>query len=233
MEEPVENIERIRSRIKKLFALATSSNPNEAAAALEKAQELMREYAVHIDAAELADMRRGEVKTNSRGCQAPLHEVMLIRAVAEAFGCRSAYGTTSGEGWYKTHDFIGPEHRVQIALYIAEVLLRKLNRARAAYIKSLYRVRKRYTKTCRADEFCRGWVRAVTGKLNAAKLRPEEEKALDVYERSLGWETVDVPARRTGKNENDWGNGYVRGEEVEIQHGVGTFGGRPSIGAPL
>jgi hypothetical protein len=191
----------------------------------------MREYSVHIDAAELADMERVEVKTGSRGLHAPLHEGRLMRAVAEAFGCRRAYGI-GDTGRYNTHAFIGPEHRVQIASYIAEVLLRKMNQARTAYIKSLYRVRKRYTKTCRADELCRGWVSAVTKKLNEAKLTPEDKKARDEYERSLGGVTVNAPAGRTSKNENDWGNGYVRGGKVEIQYGVGSFDGRPSLGAP-
>jgi hypothetical protein len=228
----VESIEHIRRKIRKLFALSASSNPNEAAAALEKAQELMREYAVHIDAAELAGMWRTEVKTGSRGKDSPLHEIMLMNAIAKAFGCRRAYGYTSDGGWYKVHDFIGSEHRVQIASYIAEVLLRKLNKARAAYIKSLYRVRNRYTKTCRADEFCRGWAYAVTKKLGAASLSPEEEKALDSYELSLGWKTVDARAGRKSNNENDWGNGHVSGDTVEIQQGVGAFAGRLSIGAP-
>jgi hypothetical protein len=228
----VKNIEHIRRKIKSLFALSTSSNPNEAAAALEKAQELMREYSVHISAAELADMRRVEVKSGSRGRAAPDYERVLIIDVARAFGCRCAYGTTDSEGRYKVHDFIGPEHRVQIAAYIAEVLLRKLRRARTTYIKSLYRVRKRYTKICRADAFCLGWVSAVTKKLSTIRLGPEEEKALDEYERSLGWTTGGTSIHRVSKNENDWGNGYVHGERVEIQHGVGAFDGRLSIGAP-
>jgi N-acetylglutamate synthase-like GNAT family acetyltransferase len=228
----MEDIENIKRKIKKLFALSSSSNPNEAAAALEKAKELMLEYSVHIDAAELANMQSVEVKAGSRGNSAPLHERELMNAVARAFGCRRAYGYTNGDGWYKVHAFIGPEHRVRIVSYIAEVLLRKMARARAAYIKSLYRVRKRYTKTCRADEFCRGWVRAVTDKLGAIAQSPEEKTALDDYERSLGWKTVGSPAGRTSKNENDWGNGLAAGRRVEIQHGVGAFDGRLSIGAP-
>ncbi|MDR1418791.1 MAG: DUF2786 domain-containing protein [Treponema sp.] len=228
----MENIEKIKNKIKKLFALSTSSNPNEAAAALEKAQSLMKEYSVYIDAAELENMQRVEVKTGSRGDSAPLHEVILMNAIAGAFGCRRAYGYTSGDGWYKVHDFIGLEHRVQIASYIAEVLLRKLNRARTTFIKSLYRVRNRYTKTCRADEFCRGWVHAVSDKLVTTNQSPEEEKALDTYEQSLGWKSCAAPVKRTGKKENDWGNGFESGRDVDIQHGVGAFEGRLSIGGP-
>ena len=227
--DPDENIKR---KIKKLFALSASSNPNEAAAALEKAQELMREYSVHINAAELTNMQKTEVKTGSRGDSAPLHERRLMNAVARAFGCRRAYGSADDGGRHKVHDFIGPEHRVQIASYIAEVLLRKMTRERAAYIKSLRRVRKRYAKTCRADEFCRGWADAVTDKLSVMAQSPEEKTALDNYEQSLGWKTVSPPAGRTGGHKYDWGNGFVSGGKVEIQSGVGAFDGRLSLGAP-
>jgi hypothetical protein len=151
MEELVENIESIKRKIKKLFALSASSNPSEAAAALEKAQELMREYSVTIDPAELLNLGHAEVNTGSLGKTAPSHETRLINAIARAFGCRCAYGTRSGNYWRKSHEFIGPEHRVQIASYIA----------------------------------------------------------------------------------NDWANGFVSGEKVEIQQGVGAVGGRLSIGAPL
>jgi hypothetical protein len=227
------NQKQVRGKIKKLFALSASTNANEAACALEKAQELMREYSIEIDAAELRDIGRVEVKTRSRGESAPLHEVTLMNAIARAIGCRRAYGFTNGEGWYKVNEFIGAEHRVRIASYIAEVLLRKMNRERAAFMKSLYRVRKKYTKTCRADEFCRGWVSAVVGKLKVAENSAEEEKALDLYERSLGWRDADAPAiRRTSRNENDWYSGHESGRSVEIQSGVGAFGGRALIGAP-
>jgi hypothetical protein len=226
------NQDQVRGKIKKLFVLSASSNPNEAACALEKAQELMREYSIDIDAAELTDIRCVEVKTRSRGDKAPLHETTLMNAVARAFGCRRAYGFTSGEGWYKVNEFIGAEHRVQIASYIAEVLLRKMNREREMFIKSLYRVRKKYTKICRADEFCQGWVSAVVGKLKVIENNTEEEKALDLYEQSLGWTEVDVPAGRTSKNEKDWYAGHASGRTVEIQSGVGAFGGRLTIGAP-
>jgi hypothetical protein len=231
MKERMETIKHIGRKIKKLFALSASSNPNEAAAALEKARELMREYSATIDASELLNLGRAEAKTGSRGNNPPAYETSLIAAVAKAFGCRSAYGATSGEGRHKAHDFIGPEHRVQIASYVAEVLLRKLRRARAAYIKSLRRVRKRHAKICRADGFCSGWASAVRQKLTATQVSPEEEKALDEYERSLGW-TDGRPIRRISKNENDWGNGFASGRAVEIQSGVGAFEGKLSLEAP-
>jgi hypothetical protein len=228
----MEDIEKIKRKIKKLFALSESSNPNEAAVALEKAQGLMREYSVNMNAANLLNLGRMEVKTGSRGKSAPIYESSLAVIIAGAFGCRSAYGTTSGEGWYKTHDFIGPDHRVQIASYIAEVLLRKLRRSRAAYIKTLYRVRKRYTKICRADEFCSGWVSAIHKKLTKMEVSSKEKKALDEYEKTLGWTAGEAAIRRANKGKNDWEVGYVSGKTVEIQSGIGAFSGRLSIGGP-
>jgi hypothetical protein len=229
----MNDIENIKRKIKKLFALSASPNPNEAAAALEKAQDLMREYSVNMSAADLLNFARIEVKAGNRGRVPPAYESVLMACVARAFGCRCAYGETNGDGRYNVHDFIGQEHRVQIASYIAEVLLRKLRRERAAYIKTLYRVRRRYTKICRADDFCLGWVSAVCGKLAAMETGPEREKALDEYEKSLGWTGDRTPVWRESKNENDWGFGYESGQAVEIQNGVGAFGGRPALGAPL
>jgi hypothetical protein len=228
----MEDIENLKRRIKKLFALSASSNPNESAAALEKAQKLMQEYSVNMSASDLFNFNRVEVKTPCSGHATPLHETMLMNDISKAFGCRRAYGRTSGDGYYKVHDFIGPEHRVKIASYIADVLLRKMNRERAAYIKSLRRIKKRYAKTCRADEFCRGWVYAVTKKLCLQKLGVEEEKALDDYEQSLGWITVSAAVRRTSNNKNDWFNGFVSGEKIEIQQGVGASDRKLAIGAP-
>jgi hypothetical protein len=199
---------------------------------MEKAQELMREYSITVSAADTADIESMEVKTGSRGRRAPVHEARLMNAVAKAFGCRRAYGYTDGGGWYKVHEFIGPDHRVRIASYVAEVLLRRLRRARSSYMKSLYRVRKRYTKTCRADEFCRGWVFTVTGKLAEIKNSPDEEKALDEYERSLGWTARKISPARSGENKGDWTNGCRAGKNAEIQGGVGAFGGRLSQEAP-
>jgi hypothetical protein len=184
-----------------------------------------------FNAGELLNLGNLEVKTRSTGISPPVYEMDLITAIARAFGCRCAYGTTNGEGWRKVYEFIGREHRVQIASYVAEVLLRKLRRERARYIKSLYRVRKRYTKICRADEFCSGWVYAVYKKLVSAEISPEEQKALVSYEHSLGWTDSLKPIRRDSKNENDWGNGHTPGSGVELHNGVGSVAARQLIGA--
>jgi hypothetical protein len=72
----------------------------------------------------------------------------------------------------------------------------------------------------------------VCKKLVIIELSPQEEKALDEYEKYFWWTTGRGTIRRTGAGKNDWGKGYASGEQVEIQGGVGAFDERLSLEAP-
>jgi len=224
------DIEKIKAKLKKLFALSKSSNANEAALALEMAQKLMIEHGIKRNQVGEFEVIEDEIKSNG-GDKPPKHEVYLISSIAEAFGCQSAYGLRKGKlkesgfhDWYHTHTFVGLEHRVQIACFIAEVLLRKMKKARNDYMGKLSRTRKKSNKITRADEFCLGWVYTVVEKLNQFTNTSDEQKAIDNYVANLNWgdklKTIDHGTIKKSTI-NDFMNGRQAGTDVEIQHGIG------------
>jgi hypothetical protein len=160
----------------------------------------------------------------------PKYEICLTSSIATAFGCKIAYGWHKGHesesgyiwGWYG-HTFVGLEHRVQIACFIAEVLLRKLKNARNEYMKKLTRVRSRTNKIKRADDFCLGWVFTIIAKLNQFTNTPDEQKAIDNYVANLKWgDNLKTTSRGTIKGSaiDDYLNGRRAGAGVEIQNGI-------------
>jgi hypothetical protein len=136
--------------------------------------------------------------------------------------------TRTGECVWK---FIGLKHRAQIAAFMGQVLLRRLRAARAEYVKSLYRVRSRYRKTQRADDFCVAWVIAVTKKLSAfAGCSPGEEKEIELFMKKNHPNLTDlISLDRSFDNPKDWLNGALAGGAVQLQHGVGAFPGSPLL----
>jgi len=219
----MNDINKITAKIKKLLALSKSPNPNEAASALEMAQALMAEY--NVDQADVGSIDiAGETTKTACRENPPLYEAALFRKIANAFGCRLIH--LSGRGRW---EFIGMSHRAQVSAYIGHVLLRKLKSARAAYIKTLYRVRSKHRKTRRADDYCSAWVDAVTEKLSAfAGLTEEEQKAVGVYvaKNHPNLERMN-PVSRSFGNFADYRNGHRAGEGVELQHGVGVDPRKP------
>jgi hypothetical protein len=222
--------DKIREKIKKLFALSKSPNANEAAAALEMAQKMMKAYGIKRSEAGEFEVIEEEVKGNG-GEKPPRYEVYLVGEIAKAFGCRNAYGWVKLPGTDKYgffnhafgYTFVGLEHRVKIAAFIAEVLLRKLKKARSEYIKKLTRVRLRGNKIKRADEFCFGWAVTVASKLHKFANTPDEKAAIDRYVAGLNWgDNLKSISRGMEKRSgiNDFVNGRRAASGVEIQNGV-------------
>ena len=227
----MSEMEKVKAKLKKLFALSKSSNANEAAIALEMAQKLMIEHGIKRNEVGEFEIIENDVKGYGNE-RPPKYELYLITSVAKAFGCQTAYGWHKGHasesgdwvmGWYG-HTFVGLEHRVQIASFIAEVLFRKLKNARNNYMKQLKRVRSRTNKMKRGDEFCLGWVITVIDKLNLFTNAPDEQKAIDDYVANLNWGNNLKPISRgaiKGSAINDFANGRRAGTGVEIQNGMG------------
>lgn len=220
------DIDKIKGKIKKLFALSKSPNANEAAAALEMAQKLMDEYGIIKSEIPALDVNEDEAPRAS-GNIPPQYEINLAVSIAGAFGCRVLLNRNLNIKtlvYRNTYKFIGIDYRPEVASYIAIVLFRKLRCARADYVKSLFRVRSRSTKIKRGDEFSKGWVFTVLKKLRAFSGTPEEDKALEMYmKRYTNLETISGIDRGAVKKYEhlDWYNGRKAGEGIEIRHGVG------------
>jgi hypothetical protein len=219
--------EKIKAKIRKLLALSGSPNPNEAAASLEMAQKLMAEYRISGNEINRLDIGEEAARTTRRD-NPPKYESYLIFCIANAFGCEYLYRHGAGGCSWR---FVGLSHRVRVAAFLGTVLLRRLRKARAEYIKTLYRVRSRYRKTQRADDFCTSWVLAVVQKLSAFTGRsPEEKKETALYIQKNHPELAGAkPLDRSFGNINDLLNGRMAGGEVELRHGVGTGTGASAL----
>jgi hypothetical protein len=218
-------IDKIKNRIKKLFALSKSSNANEAATALEMAQKLMAEYGLIKSEIPTLDVNENDAPRTS-GNVPPQYEINLAVSIAEAFGCEVLINRkldTEKLVYRNTYQFIGIDYRPEVASYIAIVLFRKLRRARAEYLKSLYRIRSRAVKIKRGDEFSKGWVSIVIKKLKTVSRTPEENMALEMYmKKYTNLENISGIDRGAIKKYEhlDWYKGREAGEGVEVQHGV-------------
>jgi hypothetical protein len=221
----MDNLNKIKDKIKKLFALSKSPNANEAAAALEMAQKLMDEYNLVKTEIPTLDVRVDEAPRAS-GSNPPQYEINLAISIGNAFGCKVLLNKKldiKHLAYQNTYKFVGIDYRPEVASYIAVVLFRKLRRARAEYLKSLSRVRSRITKIKRGDDFSRGWVSTVTKKLKVNSGTPEENMALEMYmKKYTNAKTTSGIDRGSVKRYKylDWCRGRKAGEDVEIQHGV-------------
>ena len=215
----MDDIEKIKSKIKKLLALAKSPNPNEAASALRMAQELMAEYKFDQSDVNTIEIDSKCTKTSHRD-NPPRYESILFYDIASAFGCSVIYIYGGNYSWR----FIGLKHRTEIASYIGQILLRKLRAARSQYYKRLFRVRSRYRKIQRSDDFCLSWVTTVTDKLPAfAGITKEEEKAIELYKNKNHRDLEKLTStKRSFGNPEDYYYGKLAGEGVQLQHGVGV-----------
>lgn len=86
----------IAEKIKKLLALAANNaNPNEAALAMERAQDLMVKYAIEEDSLSSDPLRVKEaINTEALGMgfqRIPHWEIRLLNAISRAFFCRVWY----------------------------------------------------------------------------------------------------------------------------------------------
>lgn len=217
--------ERLLSKIKKLLALARSTNPHEAAAALKQAQKLMQEHQIQQSEVEISESHNGK----KFAPKAPQYIHNLAGVIEKAFGVR-CYFCGSGYPFKYSAVFFGQYERPEIASYCFDVLFRQLNTARREFNASQSKRLKRSTLISRADAFCEGWVNGVYQSVKefALTLTEEEETALANYQQLLR-ETRHLKegkAREAGNTRERNGDdarwqGYQQGKKVKLNHGVG------------
>ena len=120
-------------RIKKLMALSQSSNPNEAAIALARAQKLMKENEISSEDLELSSFAEERIPT-VRGLRDSKISSHLANIVAKALGLEFFRTvTSSGNSSYIT--FIGPHDRLKSGVYVYTILTRQVQ-----IVKQQYRI---------------------------------------------------------------------------------------------
>lgn len=217
--------DKLLRKIKKLLALSKSTNPHEAASALDMAQKLMAENRINQAQVEFSQAHTKQ-KTAIKSAR---YVHMLISIVTKAFGvdaylCNQYPGEDWGEN--KMHVvFFGADERPEIASYCFDVLYRRLQTARKAFLDTQSKRLKRSTLISRGDRFCEGWVVGVNQNVKQFAMTPEEKLKMDHYKTSMfedeKWSDTKV---RSAGDTRDYGAsqsaGYRQGQQVTLNHGV-------------
>lgn len=200
--------EALIDRIRKCLALAKSANEHEAAAAMAKAQKLMRDHNLG-----LGDVEFDEATARGNGCSAkpPLWETSLIIAVKLAFPCHAFLD----DGCWK---FVGRAPSAELGAYAFTVLHRQLKAARAEHIRTRLRRVRPGRKTARADEYCEGWMVAILSKLRklAVAREPDQKLAEHVRDRYHLVPLEDNRRKVSGSAGNDYWHGYNAGRAADL-----------------
>lgn len=213
-------------KIQKCLNLSKSSEPHEAARALEQAQKLMAQF--NVDHPELLAVGVTEGTAKSRATKnPPAYEMRLARAVADSFGCNMLFSPGWAlcgiDGAYK---FIGVGAAAEVAGYTFTVLARKLVAARANYTKTkLTRYKK--NKVAAADQFCDGWVLAVAKAVPAMQGDDARDASLAAY-MARTYPDVETMTPRRRELANDTRatdhrvNGFLEGRKAHVNTGIGS-----------
>lgn len=222
--------QKIINRIKKCFAMADSSNPNEAATALRQAHALMDKHGISSLEITMADIGEGEAAFQSLARDKPARwEGFLATMIAKAFGCQiltslvqnSKVLGVSNEG---TWIFVGLKQKAELAAYTMIVLARRCKKARREWLASgmgglnIKAGEKRAKKTMMADAFAEGWVCAVTKMVQDFAIPPEMVVAIGQHIESrvtgTGKSMTSRPVKSVGAAER-----YAAGCGIEAAKG--------------
>lgn len=209
--------ESIIKRVVKCLELAGSSNPNEAASALRKAQELMAAHNISSEEILAAQVTEKRV-TSGRANRPPVWMGMLINMVAGAFACEPISIRQFGSGQIA---FVGIDPAPELAGYVFTVLRRQITKDRAGFRKKCRG--KEANRTRRADLFAAAWVSAagakVTAFANSGKNRERIEAYLTCHHQGLVIHKPR-PLNPTARDYSALAAGHGAGKNVCIHHGV-------------
>ncbi|MBZ9612182.1 DUF2786 domain-containing protein [Rheinheimera maricola] len=212
---------KILDKIKKLLALAKSSNEHEAANALRRAQKLMQEHKLTAEDVSLSEVEQREIKRANAAEKQPLWANLLTGCITNAFGLDAILSWNRNVG--ATVIFIGPADRVEIGTYCYEVLAPQLVKARRNYLNKLSKRLKLTTKTNRADLFAEGWISAVRRQVHALVPTEEEQNLIQLYKEKHFPKLHKTEVRSAEQKRRDldaYYEGHGAGRNVRLNAGV-------------
>lgn len=199
---------KILAKIKKCLALASSSNPNEAATALRQAHALMEKHCVSAHEVTMADIGETSIPSKTMARDKPAHwETRLAALVGKAFGCqliiKRAVMAKGYRGYFNEGNFvfIGLSQQAEIAAYTATVLIRKCKTARQQWLSTNYGGISRGVRGVKAkltrmgDMFAEGWVDSIGKLVTDFANPPEIDAAIDRHIESQNMGSGD-PTRK-------------------------------------
>lgn len=215
-------------KIKKCLALASSSNPHEAAVAMRQAQKLMQQFGLSEVDVTLADV--AESTALAKTVDLVQWEAVLSSMVAQAFGChvytsqRRKLSQTLTYRRERVYVFVGVGAAAEVASYAYDVLSRQCAKDRRAHIATQPKTCKPKTKTARGDAYAEGWCTGVKSKLEAFSGDERNAVLIAQYMQSRHTEmSSTAPKDRTqGKNvkHNDFHNGVQAGRNAQLDRGI-------------
>lgn len=216
----------IIEKIKKLLALANSSNEHEAALAASHAQRLLSEHNLAM-----ADIESSVKPDKADTVEAQVSKTLpkwvrhLSAGVSTAFDCRSVHYPSTGK-----LTFIGVGADVQIAAYTFAYLNRTIRRLCSSYMKNQVSptLANRHRELMRQSYYL-GAVSTVTTRLKVQKMQtPITSSALVPVKEGLIKRAMDeigptrtVRSRRSYINADAYTKGQDDGRLVGIHKGIG------------
>lgn len=207
--------EAILAKVRKLLALGKSSNPHEAALAMQKAQALMSEHAVTEE--EIRDIQERSAKT--RVAEKPAAWMTyLARSISDAFGVARFIGEL------RQYQFVGPEFRAAIAVYAYDVLSRQVRGAVRAFMAG-NKKRKAARRREEADTFAFGYVYQACALL--AKIAPPSEDETSAVQQYLRRYDLDKVSPRNTVNTDAAAfiGGIIAGSGAKLYRGADSGAG--------
>lgn len=175
--EPNEKLQKILDRIKKLLALSTSDNPNEAKLALEQAQALMTRHSIEEAAVNPTDeVRELSVSTGKRFEQ---WEITLTKVVADTNGCVILYTNPAVKGGDAALTLCGKKADLLVARYMLGFAKSEFDRLCKAQLAT--KPGRSYMASYRvglSEGFCITLLNAYKATLNKMKQEIPDERAL-------------------------------------------------------
>lgn len=209
-------------KVLRCLRMASSSNPNEAAAALRQARALMSEHGLTEADAYASEIHQAEAPTRCRGAMLTQSLSFLANTVAEGFRCDIVVNRTLGYQAKTVINFYGAGSDAEIAAYAFTVLRRKLEADRA---KHTARIRKRANKEARGEQFAIGWIQAVRLRFAPAELPDGRAAALENAIALKAPGTTKSDAREIGKHGKatweDRAHGFLKGTGAHVNAGLG------------
>jgi len=208
---------KIISRIRKCLALAASSQPHEAAAALRQAQKMMAQHRINAVDVELSAVAEAHVPAGRSAQVPPLWLAGIAQVVSEAFGVEKLYTTCRGRP--SQFCFTGIGASAEVAGYAFTVLRRQCEAARTAYYTKLKS--RRSKRVLQADMYATGWIAAVDRTVRDFAQAVPGVVHDYIDKKTTNRERLAPIERFCSRDAAHARVGYKDGQNVRLHHGVG------------
>lgn len=211
--------DKIIDKICKCIRLSESCNPNEAAAAIRQARNMMAKYGISESQVLTSGVKEASV-CSGIDYKPPYWVLALSNIVAKAFGCRSFL--TRRDGANRQFRFIGIGHSPAVCSYTFEVLHRRLRRARKDFVWELD-VESKKEKTRRGDVFAQAWLFRIAQLVADFASTQEARNAVDEYVKQNYGEAAELYSKPKELNNPDYEDilsGMRAANEVDLHRPV-------------